>query len=286
MRYCGRDFLPEELEWIRRTCRETVGITRKELSVLFCREAGWRKPDGSLKDMSCRVAMLRMDRDGLIRLPAPQGRHYKPRRCVARTLFGEPKADIEKSAGAFDLSLEIVDRRGSPLWNELIDRYHYLGYRPLPGAQIRYFVKEGADILALLGFSASAWATAARDRYIGWDPDTRKRNLHLVVNNSRYLLLPWVRSKHLASRILALAVRRLAGDWHARYRYQPVLVETFVEQERFTGTCYKAAGWTCVGLTRGRGKLDRKHEYSLPAKTVWVRPLERGFREKLLGENA
>ena len=284
MHYCGRDFSLEELEWIRRTCRETAGITRKELSIRFCREMEWRKADGSLKDMSCRVAMLRMDRDGHIQLPAPQGMHHKPRRTVARTLQGEPRADIEKPAGAFDLSKEIVDRGTSRLWNELIDRYHYLGYMPLPGAQIRYFVKEGPEILALLGFSAAAWATAPRDTYIGWAPDTRKRNLHLVVNNARFLILPWVHSKCLASRILALTVRDLADDWHRRYQYRPVLAETFVEEKRFRGTCYSAAGWVCVGRTRGRGKLDRKHEQRLPAKTVWLYPLEKGFREKLSGE--
>lgn len=284
MRYCGRDFSPEELEWIRRTCRQSEGITRKELSIRFCREMKWLKPDGGLKDMSCRVAMLRMDRDGVIRLPPPQGIHHKPRRYVLRTPLGEARSAIEKPAGGFDLAVEIVGKNTSVLWNELIDRYHYLGYMPLPGAQIRYFVKEGPEILALLGFSAAAWATAPRDRHIGWDSAARKRNLHLVVNNSRYLLLPWVSSRNLASRVLAMVTRRLPRDWQRRYNYQPVLAETFVEM-RFQGTCYKAAGWTCVGQTQGRGKLDRKHEKRLPKKTVWMYPLAKGFRTKLTGQN-
>ena len=136
-------------------------------------------------------------------------------------------------AGALDLSL--VDTRTSALWNDYIDRYHYLGYTALPGAQLRYFVRSQGQILALLGFSAAAWKVAPRDEYIGWDAQTRKKNLHLVVNNARFLILPWIRSKNLASRILSMAAGRIASDWHARYGYKPVLLETFVEKERFTG---------------------------------------------------
>ena len=154
--------------------------------------------------------------------------------------------------------------------NELIDRYHYLGYAPLPGAQLRYFVREGRELLALLGFSAAAWAVAPRDRFIGWENSVRKERLRFVVNNSRFLILPWIHSKCLASRVLATATRRLSDDWWKRYNYRPALVETFVEKDRFAGTSYKAANWICVGETKGRGKLDRKHEKPVPVKTVWL----------------
>jgi hypothetical protein len=177
------------------------------------------------------------------------------------------------------LALEIVTRTTSPLWNAYIDRYHYLGYTPLPGAQLRYVVKADNQIVALLGFAAAAWKCAPRDDAIGWDQTTRKKNLHLVVNNARFLIL--VRTKNLASRILSLAAKRIAADWRIRYGFEPVLLETFVDTERFTGTCYKASNWHCVGTTQGRGKLDRYHEHRLPVKSVWLYPLRKDFTQWL-----
>jgi len=180
------------------------------------------------------------------------------------------------------LHLQLVEKSDSALWNEYIDRYHYLGYTPLPGAQLRYFVHSGDQVLALLGFGAAAWKTAPRDDYIGWDTATRKKKLHLVVNNARFLILPWVRSKNLGSKVLSMASRRICEDWLTRYNYEPVLLETFVEKERFLGTCYKAANWIYVGDTKGRGKLDVHYEYKVPVKSVWLYPLRKDFRERLI----
>jgi hypothetical protein len=233
--------------------------------------------------MSCRVALLRMEKDGHIILPSHQGKHYKMRPEVPRTLFALPEPEINQKAGEFHLQIEAVEKKNSALWNEFIDRYHYLRYTPLPGAQIRYFVKAGDRILALLGFGAAAWKTAPRDSYIGWDANTRQINLHLVVNNARFLILPWVRSRNLASRILSGVSKQLASDWEERYRYRPVLLETFVEKARFTGACYKASNWLCVGDTQGRGKLDVHNECNLPVKSVWLYPLVRDFRQILCG---
>jgi hypothetical protein len=170
--------------------------------------------------------------------------------------------------------------RDSSLWNELIERYHYLGYDPLPGAQMRYFVVAGGRMLAALGFGASAWKVAPRDRFIGWSHEQRSANLNLIVNNARFLILPWVRSPNLASRVLSAVARTLPRDWERRYGYCPVLLETFVE-ERFRGTCYRAANWICVGRTQGRGKLDRKHRAALPKKLIFLYPLRRDFRAAL-----
>ncbi len=141
------------------------------------------------------------------------------------------------------------------MWNEYIERYHYLGYTPLPGAQLRYFVSMDKQILALLGFGASAWQVAPRDNFIGWDHEQRRKGLPLIVNNARFLILPWVQSKNLASKILAMIARQLPINWCERYNIQPVLMETFVEIGRFSGTCYRAANWIHVGQTKGRGKL-------------------------------
>ena len=283
MHYCGREFSDQEIEWIRRLSLTSPGISRRALSIRFCEHWEWRKPDGGLKEMSCRVAFLKMHREGLISLPAPKGTLNKACIHTQRSFLTLPKGPICKKAGEFALALEVVEKGRLKLWNEFIDRYHYLGYNPLPGAQLRYFVKDQDEILALLGFSAAAWKTAPRDTFIGWDAQRRKQNLHLVVNNSRFLVLPWVQSKNLASRILAFAGKRLPSDWQARYHYQPVLLETFVEKERFEGTCYKAANWIYVGDTQGRGKLDIRHEHKVPVKAVWVYPLHRHYRDQLGG---
>jgi hypothetical protein len=281
MRYSGRHFTGEEVQWIRDLIESSKGINRATISARFCEHVGWRKPNGSLKDMSCRVALLKMHREGIITLPPTQRPFNRARKHTQRSLLTRPKAPIEKKAGDFKLRCEIATGRAVRLWNEFIDRYHYLSYTSLAGAQIRYFVKEHDEILALLSFSAAAWKTAPRDRFIGWDASGRKKNLPLVANNSRFLLLPWVRSKNLASRILALVCSRLPDDWQQRYGYRPVLAETFVDKERFAGTCYKAANWIYVGETKGRGKMDRHNASDQPVKTIWLYPLDRRCMELL-----
>jgi len=281
MRYCGRDFKEDEFTWIRKIIADQPELSRKDLSILFCRTFNWFKPDGGTKDMSCRVAMLRMEKDGHFTLPSPRTKHTAPYKKI-RTLWTIEQPEINKKAGEFSLELELVDKSGSALWNEFIDRYHYLGYKTLPGAQLRYFIKAEGHILALLGFGAAAWKTAPRDKHIGWDRATRKKNLHLVVNNARFLILPWVRSKNLGSKILALVSKRISDDWQERYNYRPVLLETFVEKQRFRGTCYKAANWIEVGETCGKGKLGNS-EGEVPTKTVWLYPLCKDFHSRLSG---
>ncbi|HXW69620.1 MAG TPA: DUF4338 domain-containing protein [Dissulfurispiraceae bacterium] len=282
MRYCGREFTDTDIDLIHRLITDNPGVNRSKLSRLLCEAIGWKKVDGGLKDMSCRVAMLRMQRDGIIMLPPPQKPANNNLKKGRRTLLALPQPEVNKKAGEHIVQLQLVEKTASALWNEYIDRYHYLGYTPLPGAQLRYFVKSGEQVLALLGFGAAAWKTAPRDEYIGWDADTRKRNLHLIINNARFLILPWVHSKNLGSKILSIASRRICGDWLARYNYEPVLLETFVEKERFQGTCYKAANWIYVGDTQGRGKLDVRNEYKLPVKGIWLYPLKKDFRKRLI----
>ena len=159
-----------------------------------------------------------------------------------------------------------------------MERYHYLGYTLLPGAQIRYLITAGKQIVALTGFSAAAWQTAPRDEFIGWNHEQRKKNLSLITNNARFLILPWVRSKNLASRILSLTARGLPDEWQEKYNIRPVLLESFVQKDQFSGTCYKAANWINVGQTKGRGKLGPAGKISVPIKDIWLYPLAKKFR--------
>jgi len=163
------------------------------------------------------------------------------------------------------------------LWNEYIARYHYLGYTPLSGSQMRYEIFAGTQRVALISFGASAWKLAARERFIGWTEAQRQRNLPLVINNARFLVLPWVQSKGLASKILSLVARQLPRDWHQRYGFRPVLFETFVATPRHRGTCYKAANWIHVGQTTGRGKKSLVHHPVIPVKDIWLYPLRKNF---------
>jgi len=281
--YCGRDFSDTQLEKIRQIIASDDRPNRAKISRRVCEAFGWYKQDGGLKEMSCRVALLRMERDGLIRLPLPQKGNGNRTAKVHISSASDPKPDVCVGAGALGLlRLELVVKgTTSSLWNELIERYHYLGHKPLPGAQLRYFVYGGSRLLATLGFGASAWSVAGRDSYIGWTAKQRKSNLHLIVNNARFLILPWIQSRNLASKILSLASKQIRQDWYTRYNYRPVLLETFVEIDRFTGTCYRAANWQQVGITQGRGKLEKSHQGKLPQKYVLLYPLVKDFKEQL-----
>ncbi len=285
-RYCGRDFSRAEIESICVLIASSPSLNRAQLSRSVCDKFAWVRPDGRLKEMSCRVAMIRMDRDGLITLPAPLKGNGNRRRQPPLTSASAPLDPVHLTREDLgNLAVRPVSKGSeSSHWNELVQRYHYLGYKALPGAQIRYLVHAGQHLVALLGFGASAWRVAPRDRFIGWKADQRQQNLQLIVNNARFLILPWIHGECLASRILARAVRRLPEDFEQRYGYRPVLLETFVQKDRFRGTCYRAANWIHVGETQGRGKLDRKKEFALPVKDIFLYPLRRDFRRRLCGQ--
>ena len=288
MRYCARPFTRQEIELVRRLIASEPRPNRAQLSRMVCEALDWVRHDGGLKDMSCRVAMLRMQRDGLIKLPPPQKRNGNGAVRPRLTAASAPQQPVTASAGRLGkLQLRpVTTRHQSSLWNELIERYHYLRYQPLPGAQIRYLIfSANCQLLAALGFGAAAWKVAPRDHFISWTPEQRTQNLHLIVNNARFLILPWVSSRNLASKILALAAKQLPNDWHARYRYTPVLLETFVERQRFPGASYRAANWIHAGHTQGRGKLDRHHQNAAPIKDIYLYPLHKHFRQTLRGQD-
>ena len=283
-RYCGRDFSVADLAHLQELLRRQPALNRTQLSRQVCQDLGWINSGGQLKEMSCRVALLRLERDGLLQLPKPLSRNGNGRTVPALTAASAERAPVRAPVAALEpLQFQRVQTRAdSRLWNELIQRYHYLGYRPLSGAQMRYLVWSGdGRLLATLAFGASAWQLKARDQYIGWNDEQRRRGLPSIVNNARFLILPWVHSRSLASRILSGVIQPLLADWSQRYGYQPVLLETFVEIPRFKGTSYKAANWICVGRTQGRGKLEKQHRQTCAIKQIWLYPLHPRFRDIL-----
>lgn len=283
-RYVGRDFTDREVALVAGLCSDPSTPTREAIARAACEALDWRAHNGALKTMSAKVAFLAMHRDGLITLPPP--RHKSANAHRARHLPpGELPAQVVAALGDLG-TLEchpVIDKAASAAWNEAMARHHYLGHRPLPGAQRRYLVSARGITVAFFGFGAAAWKCKARDDFIGWGPEVRAQRLHLVVNNARFLVLPWVRVPNLASAALGLVARSIGEDWEATYGYRPVLMETFVETLRFAGTSYKAANWAHVGATKGRGKLDHYHEHRLPVKDVYVLALRRDFRRILAG---
>lgn len=283
-RYCGRQFSAADLAHIRALLALQPALGRVALSRRVCQDLGWLNALGQPKAMSARVALLRMEKEGLIQLPAPLTSNGRGQRRFQLSSASDPREPVREALKALEplVFQRVPHGRLSQLWNELIARYHYLGYRPLSGAQMRYLVwSADGRLLAALGFGASAWQVQPRDRHIGWNDQQRRAGLHRIVNNARFLILPWVQCRGLASRILSGILKPLRADWRRRYGYEPVLLETFVEIPRFTGTSYRAANWIRLGQTQGRGKLEKQHRRIAPLKDIWVYALHRDFRKIL-----
>lgn len=277
--YCARDFSLEDIQTIRDLIAQDPKLGRSALSRKLCLLWGWIKPNGELKDMTCRVALLRMQADGLIDLPPSRIGVVRKRAHFAPTGASDAQAPMTQPVHELGrITLQVVSgKTTSLLWNEYIARYHYLGYAAMSGSQIRYNVFAGDQLVACISFCACAWKLKDRESFIGWSESQRQKNLQLVINNARFLVLPWIQSKGLASKILSLAARQLPKDWKHRYGFEPVLLETFVEYERHKGTCYKAANWVNVGRTTGRGKKSTSHARLIPAKDIWLYPLRKNF---------
>lgn len=279
----GRTFSQDDIREIRDVVESHPLDHRRALSVRICEILGWYQENGRLKERSCRDVLARLEHAGHIRLPPPRRAAYG-RRPIPLTAKTEPRPPF--SIGPKEVTLDHFrvisgSQDGGTLWNEFIERYHYLKFGVVVGPHIKYLVEVRGEPVACLAFGGAAWKVEPRDRWIGWTVDERERNLRFVVNNTRFLVLPWVHVKNLASRLLALAARRLPGDWQRRYGYRPCLLETFVRADRHKGVCYKAANWIVVGETKGRGKMDRHCEAKLPRKTMFVYPLASDARELL-----
>jgi len=273
----GRSFSSAELSTIQAIVEAFADEHRFALSKRVCEALDWRQPNGRLKDRSCRDVLARLHDRGILRLPAPR-RPAVRRRPIVLTGATAPHSARAFSASDIDATcFSIVtgagDARRERLWNEYVERYHDLGFGVPLGSHLKYFVEFDRQPIACLAFGGAAWRVEARDRWIGWSDEERARNLRFIVNNTRFLILPWIEVPNLASRILGLAARRLPRDWIRMYAYRPVLLETFVHSERHAGTCYRAANWRMVGHTKGRGRMDRQWKASQPKKTVWLYPL-------------
>jgi hypothetical protein len=287
--FCGQAVTKDQIRELSEIVNLFPKLSRTELSNTVCELFSWKRPTGKLKTVECRAFLERLDEKGVIKLPAIRKPYKKARRtAIQRTQRGDTQATISVNLGELrPLLLSRVQTKAQrSLWYEYIDRYHYLGYQLPFGAQLRYFIKSGKTdaILGCFQFSSPAWTMAPRDRWIGWNDEQRKRNLQKVVNNSRFLVLPWVYVKNLASSILALAVKTVPDDWERCYGYRPVLMETLVDRKRFNGTCYKAANWVYIGQTTGRGRMDRENKrYGKSVKHIYVYPLTSHFRRELAG---
>jgi hypothetical protein len=280
MQVCGREFDEALIGRIRAEVGDKPVLTRRRLSLQVCGWLKWASPNGKPKEVSCRVALLKLERRGLVKLPAPHrwGNSQSARRKLQPSgiQIDRITRGLAELGGIELVRLDSHQTSLSKIWNGLMQSYHYLGAGPLCGAQIRYLIKsEHYGWLGGLAFSAAAWRLKPRDQWIGWDEEARKANLNRVVCNSRFLIPSQVQVPNLASHVLSLAARRLSRDWNERYGLTPLLLETFVEKERFAGTSYQAANWQKVGETQGRGRQDRQRNNLRRVKDIYVYPLVR-----------
>jgi hypothetical protein len=281
----GRELTPADILRIHDLIAGNPDWSRRRLSEVLCAEWGWRNGNGQIKDMAARSLLVKLHARGVIQLP--------PRRQVPsnRMVCRRPSRHEWDTTPVTGFLQDIVplhvrevstDATARIRFAAVLAKYHYLGYRGTVGENLQYTVTDKAGrLLACLLFGSAAWKCRPRDQFIGWLPERRACNLHLLTNNTRFLILPFVRIPHLASWILGGVLRRLSADWQKKYGHRIVLVETFVERERFAGTSYRASNWLRLGATTGRSRQDRRHSLRVPVKDVYLYPLDAGFREEL-----
>jgi hypothetical protein len=278
----------KDLDLIRQLIVAEGAKGRSHLSNRLCELWDWRQPNGRYRQIACRDLLRRLEGKGLIQLPPPLS---AARRAGYRNTTRLPElwetVPLVGSLAQFrsQLTLQLVrEPAHAQVFAGLIGAYHYLGYQQATGAQLKYLAWHAERPIACLSFGPAAWKVASRDQYIGWSAQTRQARLDWIVNNDRFLIVPGVQIRYLASHLLAASLRRLRADWQRVYGHDLVLAETFIEADRFRGSCYAAANWVCLGQTKGRGRNDRTFARALPVKTVWVHPLQADFRALLCQE--
>jgi len=283
IRVQGRDLTVQDLQQIRDLIANNPTWSRRHLSIELCERWQWRADNGKIKDMSCRNMLLKLHRMQELVLPKPKRTppHMQARKTHVLTLDETP---LELALAQLQpLKLVVVDSPARrQLMGQLLKQYHYLGHDMCVGENLGYIITANNDRpLGCMLFGAAAWKVQARDRYIGWTAKQRQESLQHVTGNTRFLLLPHVRVKCLASHVLGMTCRRLNADWRQKYGHDICLVETFVDRSRFRGTCYQAANWQCLGQTTGRTRQDRHHSMVVPRKDVYVYALDKRFRRRL-----
>jgi hypothetical protein len=283
-KYRGRVITAQDLEFIREFIKHHPGLSRRRLSARLCQAWQWKQANGALCDMVCRGLLLMLHRAGEIELPSVRQISFNP--FVRRVPPAPVLIDQTPLTGALGevkpIAIQQVRRTAhEPLFNSLIEHHHYLGYKQPVGEHLKYLIWSQARPLACLAWSSAPRHLGSRDRYIGWSAAVRRRNIRLVVYNTRFLILPWIRVPHLASHILGRVVSRLSQDWERLYGHPVYFAETFIDPARFRGTCYRAANWQSLGLTTGRGKACNSKRPNRSIKEVLGYPLTARFRDLL-----
>jgi hypothetical protein len=283
--YRGRPIRAADVAFLRELIAQNPSLSRRQLSTKVCEAWQWVQPNGQPRDMVCRSLMLALHRAGHIALPAKRGcppnNAIVHRRVAAAADYDT--APIGGTVASLGLTIELVRRReGEALFARLLQGHHYLGYRRPVGEHLKYLVYAGNRPLACLAWSSAPLRLGLRDRFVGAPKEAYRHNLHQIAYNSRYLILPWVRVPHLASHLLGRIARRISADWQELYHHPLQLLESFVDTERFRGTCYRAANWICLGRSEGRGTKSIYGEPVCSIKELWVYPLGKRFRERLL----
>jgi len=285
-RFCGRKFSAEEVTLIQEVVETCAGISRLELAHTVCELLEWKRPGGGLKARECKDFLERLESQGVLTLPDKKScGSSKPRKLIAPAEQGQVHSELTGSVEEFaPLDIDLVENRQQrQLFQELLSRYHYLGYAMPYGARLQYLVyvsRPRREVVGCVQFSSPAWRMKVRDQWIGWDDAIRKLRLQHIVNNSRLLVV--ARIRNLASMALSRALKRLRTDWLRQYGVDPWLLETLVDRQRFYGGCYRAANWTVLGETSGRGRMDRTNQrHGTQVKTVLVYPLVKNARRRL-----
>jgi hypothetical protein len=281
---CRQRFTPDIIARIQESISHDNEITRTQLSRKICERLRWRSVSGGYAEVSCRQALLKLDKKGIIKLPKSRrqiGRYSENRSIFEIDNAVKIEGSVENIQGLELVNVDSSNNKLSRLWNHIVQKYHYLKSTKLCGAQQRYLIKCDKGWLGALSFSAAAWSLSSRDQFIGWDKQSQLKNLNLVVNNTKFILLPTVKVKNLSSKVLSMSIKRLPKDWLKRYGYSPVLLETFVDVEKYKGVSYQASNWQWVGHTKGRGRQDRLNNKDLSIKDIYIYPLCDDFRHIL-----
>ncbi len=279
----NRKIRPSDLAFIKEMIERHRVQGRSQIARLLCEAWDWRQPGGRLRDMACRDLLLRLEERNFLQLPPRLKGRCGPKSLDHYPLPVTPRPIEDGSLSHVEVT-PVASRAERLAWRILVDRFHYLGSRVIPGEHRLYFARLGGEIVGCISWSAAALHCPLRDVYIGWDFETRRHRLHFTANNQRFLILPWVKIKGLGSRILGLNLRRLSADWKAAYGHPLALAETFVDVSRFAGTVYRASNWKYMGTNSG-GRRKKGHTYAAQSapKAVFLYPLHRRFRETLLG---